>query len=215
MDDALRAGIAVYNAGEHHAAHDAWEHQWLELEAGTADERLLHGLIQFTAAVHHARNRNWPGATGLAGSAREYLAGLPDPDRYRGVDLDRVRAFLEGLAADPERIERAPPPALTHEGTAVSLADLDAEATFVAARSLSEELDVDEAVLDRAISYARTELSEAGTGTMLALVFDLVRGVEEEGGTDRRALVRQRLEEHVERRRRRKRDVEGLFDPSN
>jgi len=54
--DALRAGIAIHNAGHYHAAHDAWEDEWLELDDGS-DERLLHGLIQFTAAIHHARNR--------------------------------------------------------------------------------------------------------------------------------------------------------------
>jgi hypothetical protein len=206
MEDVLRAGAAVYNAGEHHAAHDAWEDRWLELEGGTDDERLLHGLIQFTAAVHHARNRNWAGTVGLAESAGEYLAGLPE--NYRGATLDPVRTYLEGLANDPELIERDPPPALVHRGEAVSLADLDVEATFVAARALAEELGVEE-VLDRAIGYAREELEESGGGPFLSLVFDLVR---EEAG---RELVRRRLEDRVERRRSRDRDVEGLFDPGD
>ena len=205
MDDVLRAGVAVYNAGEHHAAHDVWEERWLALESGTDDERLLHGLIQFTAAVHHARNRNWAGATGLAESAHGYLAGLPDG--YRGVDLVPIRRFLVDLAADPERIERTTPPLLTHEGTALSLADLDAEATLAAARALAEKLGMEEAVIDRAIEYAREECEEAGSGRMLALVFDLVREERHRG------LVRERIEQHVARRRHRERDVEGLFDP--
>lgn len=205
MDDVLRAGVAVYNAGEHHAAHDVWEERWLALESGTDDERLLHGLIQFTAAVHHAHGHNWAGATGLAESAQEYLAGLPDG--YRGVALDPIRRFLAELAADPERIERAPPPMLTHDGVALSFADLDAEATLAAARALAEELGMEAEVIDRAIGYAREELEEAGRGPMLALVFDLVRQERHRG------LVRQRLVQHVERRRRRDRDVEGLFEP--
>ena len=77
MEAALRAGVAIYNAGEFHAAHDAWEAEWLGLDDGTDDERLLHGLIQFTAVVHHARERNWSGAVGLAESAGEYLADHP------------------------------------------------------------------------------------------------------------------------------------------
>lgn len=205
MEKVLRAGVAVYNAGEHHAAHDVWEERWLELESGTDDERLLHGLIQFTAAVHHARNRNWVGTTGLAESAREYLEGLPDD--YHGIALDPVRRYLTGLAADPERIERGSPPMLTHDGVALSFADLDAEATLAAARALAEELGMEAAVIDRAIGYAREELEEAGRGPMLALVFDLVREEHHRG------LVRQRLAQHVERRRNRERDVEGLFDP--
>jgi uncharacterized protein len=205
MDDVLRAGAAVYNDGEHHAAHDAWEERWLSLESGTDDERLLHGLIQFTAAVHHARNRNWIGATGLAESAHGYLEGLPDD--HRGVDLVPVRRFLAELATDPERIERGPPPALVHEGSAVSLADLGASATFAAARALGEELGMEAGTIDRAIGYAREELENQGRGPILALVFDLVREERHRG------LARRRLEEHVARRRRRDRDVEGLFDP--
>ncbi len=206
MEDALRAGAAVYNAGEHHAAHDAWEDRWLDLESGTDDERLLHGLIQFTAAIHHARNRNWEGARGLAESAGGYLAGLPE--NYRGVALDPVREYLAGLASDPELIERDPPPALVHRGEAVSFTDLDVEATFLAARVLAEELGIEGEVIDHAIRYARDELEESGGGPFLSLVFDLVR---EEG----RGLVRRRLEDRVERRRSRDRDVEGLFDPGD
>jgi hypothetical protein len=206
MEDALRAGAAVYNDGEHHAAHDAWEDRWLDLESGTDDERLLHGLIQFTAAIHHARNRNWEGARGLAESAGGYLAGLPE--NYRGVALDPVREYLAGLASDPELIERDPPPALVHRGEAVSFADLDVEATFLAARVLAEELGIEGEVIDHAIRYARDDLQESGGGPFLSLVFDLVR---EEG----RGLVRRRLEDRVERRRSRDRDVEGLFDPGD
>ena len=70
MDDSLRAGVAIYNAGAYRAAHGAWESRWLSLERDTDDERFLHGLIQFTAAVHHARDGNDSGAVGLARSAR-------------------------------------------------------------------------------------------------------------------------------------------------
>ncbi|WP_336345338.1 DUF309 domain-containing protein [Halalkalicoccus ordinarius] len=205
MEKVLQAGVAVYNAGEHHAAHDVWEERWLELESGTDDERLLHGLIQFTAAVHHARNRNWVGATGLAESAREYLEGLPED--YHGIALAPVRGYLAGLAADPERIERGSPPMLTHAGVAVTPEDLDAEATFTAARALAEAFGLDDEVIGRAIGYAREELEESGRGPFLALVFDLVREERHRG------LVTRRLEERVARRRSRERDVEGLFDP--
>ncbi|PSQ57296.1 MAG: DUF309 domain-containing protein [Halobacteriales archaeon SW_9_67_25] len=98
MDAHLRAGVAIYNAGGHHAAHDAWEDHWLGLEPGTDDERFLHGLIQFTAAVYHARNRNWSGATGLADSACEYLVDLPAG--YREVNVREVRAYLSVLGAE-------------------------------------------------------------------------------------------------------------------
>ncbi|WP_129114542.1 DUF309 domain-containing protein [Halegenticoccus tardaugens] len=205
MDDALRAGVAIYNAGEHHAAHDAWEDRWLELERGTDDERFLHGLIQFTAAIHHARRRNWRGATGLAASAGEYLGGLPPT--YRGVDLAPIRGYLAALARDPEIAERRRPPALTVDGHALRPSDLDFEAAAVAARVLAEDDDrFDGDVLARAIEFAREELEEGTRTRFIALVADFAAKAE------RRELVYRRLREHVERRTQREEDVDGLFD---
>ena len=66
MDDTLRIGIAVFNAGDHRVAHEAWEDVWLSLDSGTPDERLLHGLIQYTAAGHPPRRRNWRAAARIA-----------------------------------------------------------------------------------------------------------------------------------------------------
>ncbi|WP_435076383.1 DUF309 domain-containing protein [Halococcus sp. AFM35] len=202
MRDHLRAGIAIYNAGNHHAAHDAWEERWLDL-AGD-DERFLHGLIQFTAAVHHARNRNWPGTTGLAETAREYLTPLSS--EYRDVNVGEVRDSLAALHADPERIERAPPLALTHEGRELALADLDFGASAVAAAVFAEHGDYDEAMVERAIGYARADL-DAGRATspFVTLVMDFARG-------GNRAIVHQRLAEHTDRRTARERSVDGLFE---
>jgi hypothetical protein len=205
MDAHLRAGVAIYNGGHYHAAHDAWEDHWLDLERGTDDERFLHGLIQFTAAVYHARNRNWSGATGLAGSAGAYLDGLPAD--YRGVNVGRVRDYLAGLARDPERIERGPPPRLTHGGDALAPADLDFDATAVAAAVLAEELGYDEDAVAAAVEYARADLAAGEEGSrFVTLLFDFVRD------TENRGVVVQRLGEHVDRRSSRADDVASLFD---
>jgi hypothetical protein len=204
MDAQLRAGVAVYNAGHHHAAHDAWEERWLDLDEGD-DERFLHGLIQFTAAVHHARSRNWSGATGLADSAGDYLADLPSD--YRGVNVGAVRAYLGALERDPERVERAPAPSLTYEGVALALADLDLDASIAAAEVLAEDLGYDEGVIERAVEYARTDLESGEEGSQfVTFVLDFVRD------PDSRPIVAQRLSEHVDRRERRESDVNGLFD---
>lgn len=204
MDAELRAGIGIYNTGEYHAAHDAWEERWLELDDGTDDERFLHGLIQFTAAIYHARDRNWAGATGLAESALGYLDGLPEP--YRDVRLDDVRTYLDTLAVDPELIERRDPPELTWDGTALGLGELDVDAAFVAASVLAGEYDRwDESIVDDAVSYAGEELDAAET-TFLTLVLDFV------GDRENRGIIYQRLGEHVERRKHHERDVDGLFE---
>jgi hypothetical protein len=200
----LRAGIAIYNAGEYHAAHDAWEDHWLDLESGSDDEQFLHGLIQFTAAVFHARGQNWSGATGLAESGRDYLAGLPAD--YRAVNVGAVRETLARLKRDPECIERRRPLALTHEGAAIAVADLRFEATAVAADVLAEEHGHDEDLVEAATDYARTDIErEEASSPFVALLFDFVRE------PANRPVVLQRLGEHVDRRAGRDSDVEGLF----
>jgi hypothetical protein len=199
----LRAGIAVYNAGRYHAAHDAWEDYWLDLEAGD-DERFLHGLIQFTAVVHHAHTGNWSGAQGLAESAGEYLAPLST--EYRGVNLDDVRPYLARVARDPEHAERVAALPLTHYGVSIDYETLDFDATAVAAQVLAEADGYDEAAIDAAIEYAREELAERGEGRFVGLLFSFVR----EG--EKRPVVAQRLVQHVERERGRDADVENLFE---
>ncbi|WP_135305272.1 DUF309 domain-containing protein [Haloarcula amylovorans] len=203
MDAHLQAGIAVYNAGRYHAAHDAWEDYWLDLGSGD-DERFLHGLIQFTAVVHHAKNENWSGAQGLAESAGEYLADLTP--EYRGVDLDSVRSFLERVAADPEAVEWDDPPRLTHGGEAIGYDDLDFDATAVAAEVLAEADGYDEDAIPHAIEYARDELDERGEGRFVGLLFAFVRD------SEHRPVVYHRLRDHVQRERQKDDDVAGLFD---
>ncbi len=206
MRDHLRAGVAVYNAGEYHAAHDAWEDYWLDLERDTDDERLLHGLIQFTAVVHHARQRNWQGVAGLAESATEYLAGLPD--EYRGIDVAAVRSVLARFDSDPERIERSPPPRLVHEGEPVTPDDLRFGPSAIAARIIAEESErFDEDVLEQGAAYARDDLdSGQGTSEFVTFVMDFARS------PDDRDIIYQRLAEHVAQRDHRASDVAGLFD---
>lgn len=204
MRDQLRAGAAIYNAGYYHGAHDAWEDRWLELDKGTDDERLLHGLIQCTAAVYHAHDRNWKGAVGVADSALEYLSGLPAT--YRGVSLPPIRALLTALATDPERIERRPPVRLTHNGSVPTLSTLEFESAAVAAPILAGELGFDREPVEQARRYADTDLAAGDDGSrFITLLFDFVREDEHRG------IVYQRLCDHVSRRQAREDDVEGLF----
>jgi hypothetical protein len=205
MDAHLRAGVAIYNAGGYHAAHDAWEDHWLDLESGTDDERFLHGLIQFTAAVYHATEGNDSGATGLAESAQDYLADLPAD--YRDINVGEVRDFLAALGADPALLAERDPPSLRHSGRRLVPEDLDLEATCVAAELLAEEEGYDEATVEDATAYARADADSEATGSpFLPLVFDFVRD------PDNRGIIFQRLSEHVARRRDREDDVSGLFE---
>ncbi|MFB6135377.1 MAG: DUF309 domain-containing protein [Halobacteriaceae archaeon] len=204
MEAHLRAGAAVFDAGHHHAAHDAWEERWLELEAGD-DERLLHGLIQYAAVAHHADEGNWEGVRGLATSAAEYLGPLPAD--YWGVNVGEVSAYLRRVAADPEHAERAPPPPLRVDGEAPALADLDPAAAFVAAPVVAEAVGLDPDPVEAGVEYARTDLAAGEEGSrFLRLALDFV------GDADHRGVIHQRLAGHVSRRRAKEEDVEGLFD---
>jgi predicted metal-dependent hydrolase len=203
LEDDLRAGIAVHNAGFYHAAHDAWEARWLRLDEG--DEKdFLQGLIQFTAAVHHAHNRNWTGTTGLAGSAQDYLAGLPAD--YEGVNVGRVRDWLARLERDPELVEREPVLDLTHHGEAVELGDLEYPAVAVAAPLVAEATGYDPALLEQGAEYALADLTdEQVSSPFVTLILDFLT-------SERRPIIVQRLEQHVERRQAKEDDVAGLFD---
>lgn len=205
MDAHLRAGVAIFNAGEYHAAHDAWEDHWLDLPRGTDDERFLHGLIQFTAAVHHAHGNNWPGVRGLAGSGAGYLVDLPA--EYRGVNVAAVRDYLRAASTDPEHVERVATPRLTHGGVPVLPEDLDFEAAGVAAHALAEEYAYDPATIERGIEFGRADLDDGrATSPFVTLVMDFARD------EANRAIVFQRLRDHVGKRQHREEDVEGLFD---
>ena len=49
MRDHLRAGVAIYNVGEHHAAHDAWKDHWLGLESERATSQFVTFVMDFAS----------------------------------------------------------------------------------------------------------------------------------------------------------------------
>lgn len=205
LDARIRAGVALYNSGFRHGAHDAWEEAWLDLEGGSDDERFLHGLIQFTAVTVHAERANWEGVQGLCRSANEYLDRLPDSHRRLGVA--DVRDALDRIAADPEVVERRGFPPLRYDGAALALPDLDVDAALVAAPIVAAAVGFDEEPVAAGVEYAWRDLeSGSGTSRFVTLAADVARE------PDTRAVVAQRLAQHVRRRRDRERDVEGLFD---
>ena len=104
------AGIDLYNAGEFHAAHDAWEERWRD-DAGPREKLFLQALIQSAVAFHHLE-------IGRPGAARRmYLMAGEKFDRlgcerFMSLDLGDYRAQLDralswlDTAADPRTLER-------------------------------------------------------------------------------------------------------------
>jgi hypothetical protein len=208
LDARLRAGVAVFNAGHYHAAHDAWEPPYRDAMGEERD--FLQGLIQYAAAAHHASRGNREGTQGLAESALGYLDGVDS----RGIDLEPVRAWLRDCRDDFDAVTGRRPPSLGRHGDRPSLSDLTYPAAAVAAPLVADATGYDAAVLDAGASYALADLADDEVGSpFVTFVLDFLRGAE--GAADdgtRRDVVVQRLRSHVERRQAREDDVTGLFD---
>ncbi len=205
MDAHLKAGIAIYNSGEFHAAHDAWEDHWLHLEKDTPDERFLHGLIQFTAAIYHGTTGNWTGLHGLASNASDYIAPLPNT--YRHVSLEPIRAYLTHLAIDPEHIERQSPPKISYDGSILDVNDLSIDEQFIVASVLAEEYAAfDPEIIEHAIDNANQAIESNRSSTYIELVTDFA------SNSSHRQLIYDRLAAMVTRQQQRNEDVSGLFE---
>lgn len=87
------AGIDLYNAGEFHAAHDAWEERWRD-DCGPREKLFLQALIQSAVVFHHVE-------IGRRGAARRmYRMALEKFERLgavRFMSLD-ITDYLARLA---------------------------------------------------------------------------------------------------------------------
>lgn len=105
------AGIDLYNAGEFHAAHDAWEERWMG-EVGPNEKLFLQAMIQSAVAFHHLE-------IGRPGAARRmYQMAKEKFDRlgvspFMSLDLDdyqrQLDAALSWLMSVPDPREIAQP----------------------------------------------------------------------------------------------------------
>jgi predicted metal-dependent hydrolase len=104
------AGIDLYNAGEFHAAHDAWEERWMG-EVGPREKLFLQAMIQSAVAFHHLD-------IGRPGAARQMYLRAKDKFARLGtrvfmsLDLDDYQAQLDSAlswlltASDPRELSR-------------------------------------------------------------------------------------------------------------
>ncbi|MFQ3320439.1 MAG: hypothetical protein ACI8UR_002430 [Natronomonas sp.] len=193
----LRAGIALFNAGHYLAAHEPWEELWLDAPTGERDD-CIQGLVQATAATHKARTGNWSGAVGLAESAAEYLAACDG-----ALEVTPLITWLRRLASDPELAERERPPILRPDGETVTVKHVQFPTAAIAADALAETRG-DETV-EQAVEYAIADIeADDETSDFVMLTLAYLR--------DDSPAVRQRIADHVDRRRMRESDVEGLFE---
>ena len=104
------AGIDLYNAGEFHAAHDAWEKRWMN-EIEPKEKLFLQAMIQSAVAFHHLD-------IGRPGAARQmYLRAKEKFARlgmrvFMSLDLEDYQAQLDAAlswllaASDPRQLQQ-------------------------------------------------------------------------------------------------------------
>src|SRR5918999_1233235 len=91
------AGIDLYNAGEFHAAHDAWEERWMG-EVGPQEKLFLQAMIQSAVAFHHLDIGRPGAARQMYLRAKEKFARL-GVSVYMSLDLDDYQAQLDRALA--------------------------------------------------------------------------------------------------------------------
>lgn len=90
-DGLLRRGVALFNAGEYHAAHEEWEKVWIAGDSG--DDDFWKGLIQAAIALHHFQRGELEGARKLYQGHRRYLANfMPE---HRGLRVQELLGDLQ------------------------------------------------------------------------------------------------------------------------
>lgn len=87
------AGIDLYNAGEFHAAHDAWEERWMG-EVGPQEKLFLQAMIQSAVAFHHLEIGRPGAARRMHQMAKEKFARL-GTTVFMSLDLAEYQAQLD------------------------------------------------------------------------------------------------------------------------
>lgn len=102
------AGIDLYNSGEFHAAHDAWEERWMG-EVGPQEKLFLQAMIQSAVAFHHLDIGRPGAARQMYLRAKEKFAKL-GRSVFMSLDLEEYQAQLDVAlswlltAADPRTL---------------------------------------------------------------------------------------------------------------
>src|SRR5215208_5465976 len=104
-------GIDLFNEGEFHAAHDAWEDRWVG-EVGPAEKLFLQAMIQSAVAFHHLEIGRPGAARRMYQMAKEKFARL-GVESFMSLDLVEYQAQLDRalawLTAGPDPRELAQP----------------------------------------------------------------------------------------------------------
>lgn len=104
------AGIDLFNEGEFHAAHDAWEDRWMG-EVGAGEKLFLQAMIQSAVAFHHLEIGRPGAARRMYQMAKEKFARL-GVRSFMSLDLEEYQAQLDKALSwlltvpDPRELEQ-------------------------------------------------------------------------------------------------------------
>lgn len=104
------SGIDLYNAGEFHAAHDAWEARWVD-DCGPREKLFLQAMIQSAVVFHHLEIGRPGAARRMYHMATEKFARL-SATNFMSLDLIDYQAQLYRslawllTAEDPRAVEQ-------------------------------------------------------------------------------------------------------------
>ena len=87
------AGIDLYNVGEFHAAHDAWEERWMG-EVGPREKLFLQAMIQSAVAFHHLEIGRPGAARQMYTRAKQKFARL-GTNVFMSLDLEDYQSQLD------------------------------------------------------------------------------------------------------------------------
>ena len=110
LEDIVRPGALLFDAGRFFEAHEAWEAHWL-LEKEESRRLLLQGLIQVAAALHKLIDKQAPEP-----AASLFAKGLAKldacPAQMGKLDVASFRERVRACADDARkgRFDRATPP---------------------------------------------------------------------------------------------------------
>ena len=99
-------GVRLFNAGEHHGAHDCFELEWYNYGRGSTESAFCHGMVQIAAGAHkRLAHDSDAGLRSLYETALEYLRDVPHD--FYGVDVLGARTLATNAIADPAVVDEA------------------------------------------------------------------------------------------------------------
>jgi len=99
LPDAARAAIALFNAGEYYAQHDAFELLWAAEPRSIRD--LYRAILQVGVAYYQITRGNERGGWKMLKRAEGWLAGLPSV--CQAVDVAALMADAAAVRVELER----------------------------------------------------------------------------------------------------------------